>query len=517
MLSLLLAAAALAAGEYPVPPPEPVHGDVMLGCYYFPGHFDPLRWRPMVEYGEPVPVLGYYRDGEPEVSDWHIRFALEHGIRFFVFDWYYDHATRAVSFHNTALDDGFLRSRYGPLMRFGLMWCNESPGPPDYTRAHMVGLAEVLVERYLARENYLRIDGRPMLWISRPLHLIDGFGADGLRDVIGEMNGVLAQAGIGPLFLVANATERLDEVARAGFDAVSAYNYPTAGMGPGERRAPYATMVTGIRAIWRDVSERSGLPYIPPISPGWDSRPWYGEDTLVRTDPSPELFERMCRDSLEFVDPKLNMVIAECWNEFGEGSYVEPTLRYGFGSLDAMRRVFCPTAGPHRDLTPQALQVPVPVFDEIPSLTEADVAAQGGNRVYNPGAERRWGWAYYDGSPAERVTETPYAGRYCVRVPADKSGAKSLWLIAGEAGATYRVSARVRCGPGAEAVVKVAPFRTAFTWAGRYVDIGRASGADWVEVAGQYVVPADAPYISIELSVTGGDAWFDEASVVKSD
>ena len=182
-----------------------------------------------------------------------------------------------------------------------------------------------------------------------------------------------------------------------------------------------------------------------------------------------------------------------------------------------MRRVFCPTAGPHRDLTPQALQVPVPVFDEIPSLTEADVAAQGGNRVYNPGAERRWGWAYYDGSPAERVTETPYAGRYCLRVPADKSGAKSLWLIAGEAGATYRVSARVRCGPGAEAVVKVAPFRTAFTWAGRYVDIGRASGADWVEVAGQYVVPADAPYISIELSVTGGDAWFDEASVVKSD
>jgi hypothetical protein len=38
----------------------------------------------------PIPVLGSYRDGEPEVSDWHIKWAVERGISFFFFfalDW----------------------------------------------------------------------------------------------------------------------------------------------------------------------------------------------------------------------------------------------------------------------------------------------------------------------------------------------------------------------------------------------------------------------------------------------
>lgn len=513
MLPLALCGAVLAADPYPVPPPRPVTGSITLGCYYFPGFFHPLRWKPMRDYGEPIPLLGFYRDGEPVVSDWHIRWAVEHGISFFVFDWYYDHVEGVVSAHNAALDHGFLRARYRSLMRFSLMWCNEENRPPDYTEEQMVRLAQVVLDRYLSQDNFLTVDGRPVLWISRPLRLLERFGVDGLKRVFAAMNEVLAAGGRPPFYLVGNAGERLDELAAAGFAAVSAYNYPTAGMGPGERSAPYATMVEGIRAIWSDVKARSPLPYIVPVSPGWDSRPWYGEDALVRTDPSPELFGRMCRDAIEAVDPRVNMVIAECWNEFGEGSYLEPTQRYGFTTLDALRAAFCPEAGEHLDLTPTGLGVAVPVFDEIPSLGPDEIAAQGGNLLYNPGAEREWGWQHYDGLAVARSEIAPHGGRWCLNVPAGRPGLKSLWLVEGEPGRTYRVSAWVRCAPGATVTLKLAVYGPG-GWTGRYVDIATTDATVWTEVAGEYTPPADAPTLSVEFTTAGGDVAIDDVAVM---
>ena len=77
--------------------PQPVTGPILVGSYYFPGHFNAARWVPMVQARFPFPLLGYYRDGEPVVSDWHIKWALEHGISFFAFDWYYDYRTGVVA------------------------------------------------------------------------------------------------------------------------------------------------------------------------------------------------------------------------------------------------------------------------------------------------------------------------------------------------------------------------------------------------------------------------------------
>jgi hypothetical protein len=34
------------------------------------------------------------------------------------------------------------------------------------------------------------------------------------------------------------------------------------------------------------------------------------------------------------------MLLIDCWNEFGEGHYVLPTREYGFGYLDAIKKVF---------------------------------------------------------------------------------------------------------------------------------------------------------------------------------
>jgi hypothetical protein len=36
--------------------------------------------------------------------------------------------------------------------------------------------------------------------------------------------------------------------------------------------------------------------------------------------------------------PKILMI--EAWNEFGEGSYIEPTKKWGFGYLEAIKKAF---------------------------------------------------------------------------------------------------------------------------------------------------------------------------------
>ena len=72
----------------------------------------------------------------------------------------------------------------------------------------------------------------------------------------------------------------------AGFLAITAYNYvdePDLEPAEGRLRSSYDKMVDGYEKVWQERT-RPGvpLPYIVPVSPRWDSRPWCdGEDPLA--------------------------------------------------------------------------------------------------------------------------------------------------------------------------------------------------------------------------------------------
>ena len=79
-----------------VPEPKPVRGPYEVGVYYFPGWTTASQWEPIRRFPERRPVLGWYREGSPELADWQIKWAVEHGITFFAYDWYWSQGSRQL-------------------------------------------------------------------------------------------------------------------------------------------------------------------------------------------------------------------------------------------------------------------------------------------------------------------------------------------------------------------------------------------------------------------------------------
>ena len=58
---------------------------------------------------------------------------------------------------------------------------------------------------------------------------------------------------------------------------------------------------------------------------------------------TPERFGRLCQAARNYAEKKGKKIVCiGPWNEWGEGSYIEPYAEYGFGDLDALRKAFCP-------------------------------------------------------------------------------------------------------------------------------------------------------------------------------
>lgn len=328
-----------------VPEPKPAKTDYLVGAYYFPGWHTAARWAPLRNYPERQPLLGWYREGDPEVADWQIKWAVEHGINFFLYDWYWDRGRRHLEH---GIHDGLFHARYQNLIKFCLLYANHNP-PGSHSPEDFEKITRFWIENYFKRSNYLTIDGKPVVVMFSSLNPARDMGTAKVKPTFDRMRQMCREAGLKGLYLVACSlpdTKYLAQFQAEGYDAVSGYNWPGVNMTPAEttaRRAPFATCIDGYRAAWEQIVAANRLPIIPPVCGGWDPRPWHGDNTLVRTGRTPELFERHLRDCKQFLDEhKQKMLFVEAWNEWGEGSYIEPHREFGFGYLEAIRKVFAP-------------------------------------------------------------------------------------------------------------------------------------------------------------------------------
>lgn len=104
---------------------------------------------------------------------------------------------------------------------------------------------------------------------------------------------------------------------------------------------------------WDKAKTEYGVPYFPDVTMGWDPRPrcdlkseWanvgYPFMNTIGNN-TPENFKKafqLTKDKL-LKDPKGPQIMnINCWNEWTEGSYLEPDMKNGIKYLEAVKKVF---------------------------------------------------------------------------------------------------------------------------------------------------------------------------------
>ena len=369
-----------------------------VGSYYFPNyHVDPrneavhgigwTEWH-LVRHALPRfrghrqplgPLWGYVDEAEPAVMEAKIDAAADHGIDYWIFDWYwYDDGP----FLERCLERGYLGARNNSRVQFCCMWANHdwvdihpakmnSPKPLLYpgrvTSQTFDQITSHLVERYFVHPTHFAVDGCPYFSIYDLGSLLRSFGgvnetalelerfraktrAAGFRDL--HLNAVVWGKPILPGERVPADPVKL--VNDLGFDSVTSYVWIHHVELDTSPVTEYGAVFDAYLEHWTSARRRFGVPYYPNVTMGWDSSPrtipsdvWspigYPFTNVIGGN-TPEAF----RTALEvtkarldaFGDPKILNI--NCWNEWTEGSYLEPDTAHGMAYLEAIRDVFGP-------------------------------------------------------------------------------------------------------------------------------------------------------------------------------
>ena len=108
----------------------------------------------------------------------------------------------------------------------------------------------------------------------------------------------------------------------------------------------YPAILQELEAKWDEVAKRFGPTYYPHVSVGWDSTPRYQslEGQRICEKNTPENVKKAFQMAKNYVDthPELKapLITVNSWNEWTEGSYLEPDDLYGYGYLQAIKEVF---------------------------------------------------------------------------------------------------------------------------------------------------------------------------------
>ena len=327
--------------------------------------FSPLR----------QPLWGYVDEADPAVMEMQIDAAADHGVNVFIYDWYwYD----GRPYLENCLNDGFLKAKNNHRMQFYLMWANHDVnycwdirnsaaewgqeviwrGLADEKQFDI--LSDRLVEKYFCHPRYYRIDGKPVFMIYDLKNLITGLGGvENTRRKLDTLREKCVKAGLPGLHLqitqwgdnienfsgVDSTTDlgsaHTSQIARGlGFDSASNYQF----VHFLDVCRDYSEILADAIPMWQRFYDLYDGNYFPHVSLGWDNNLRFHKfkPKIVKNN-TPEAVEKAFRAAKHFVDTHdlpAPLITVNSWNEWTETSYLEPDKLYGYGYLEAIRKVF---------------------------------------------------------------------------------------------------------------------------------------------------------------------------------
>jgi len=314
----------------------------------FPGHYQPR-----------IPAdLGFYDLRLPEVRVAQAELAKEHGIEGFCY-WHYwlGNGKRLLE----RPFDEVLKSGE-PDFPFCLGWANHS-----WKGVYFGAKGRTLVEQeypgiddninhfnYLLQafsdDRYITVDGKPLLFIFSPNDIPD------IKGVVDLWQKMAKRAGIKGIYFVGGDITQKNAL-EIGFDAVLPYRHRIVG-----RLWPPNKYLHKILEIYRSIlnipaiySYKRAMGYfiqpdissefeIPAIIPNWDNSPRFNLKSVILHNSTPELFRIHVKEVIAKIAHKPyehRIAFIKSWNEWAEGNYIEPDLKYGKSYLQVIKDENC--------------------------------------------------------------------------------------------------------------------------------------------------------------------------------
>ncbi|HEX4262936.1 MAG TPA: glycoside hydrolase family 99-like domain-containing protein [Verrucomicrobiae bacterium] len=395
----LIASAAILLMVLPSRAATPVP-EITVAAYYYPGmHPDP-RWDKakypgftewdLIKKAKPrfpghkqpkVPIWGYGDESDPKVMAQKIDAAAHYGVNAFIFDWYY---YNDGPYLEGALDRGFLQATNNDRIKFCLMWANHdwldiqgyNPAdkmkllyPGKVTLATWDKITDLVIARYFKHPSYWKIDGKPYFSIYEMNLFLESFGSvEGARGALDRFREKARVAGFPGLHINAvlwgeprspgsgtpidwaklSSDLALDSLTGYTWVHYGALNYSTF------PTSDYVQGRDGYLKFYENAITRYPVPYFPNVTINWDNSPRAHPDAKwdkpgpyvvnpVMVGNSPAAFREACKiikKRLLAAPTTPKIVTINAWNEWPEGSVLEPEKEYGYGYLEAIQAVF---------------------------------------------------------------------------------------------------------------------------------------------------------------------------------
>jgi hypothetical protein len=330
LLRAAWAAVSIAALALPMAAAEPSAEAPLVGAYYYPWYRSGERdgdWRNVLRrrlLPPQTPRAGLYDSADPAVVKEHIAQSRQAGLDFWAVSWWGPETPTDRNFRQALLahpDAGQIRfaALYESTGRFG------SFDAPNYDR-WLADLA-YLEKHYFGHPRYLRVDGRPVLFIYLTREYFRNKGEAALA---------AAREKFSDVYLVG------DDVFGAGyraewarqFDAVTAYDVYGQSTGPHGGTTKAVEALAANYAAARRAANSGGAAFIPTVAPGYNDtavRPGHPGRARYFSDvpesAEGDVFRAMIRQAaLPNLDPRCGrMMMVTSFNEWYEDTQIEAT------------------------------------------------------------------------------------------------------------------------------------------------------------------------------------------------
>lgn len=331
----------------------------------FPGHQQPK-----------VPLWGYEDESKPELMEKKIAAAADYGISAFIFDWYW---YEEGPYLQAGLERGFLNAANNRRLKFAIMWANHDwldihPAPRNrpynvlrkgsVSPQTFVHATDHVINNYFSHPSYWKVHSGFFFSLYDLGKLIESFG--GLKQAAAGLENFrkrVQAAGRGNLHLNAviwsliplpwegQGEDNTQIIKELGFDSVTHYSWLHHQPLPKFPFTSYAEYRDLAVKDWNRFSKKYKLSYFPNVIMGWDSTPRTIQSDVynhlgypflpVLQNNSPAEFKRALERVKQFLDRSTSSIFTvNAWNEWTEGSYLEPDTSNCFGYLEAIRDVF---------------------------------------------------------------------------------------------------------------------------------------------------------------------------------